>query len=83
MAYSPLGQFLIVTAGIGWLQQWGDPVEIIRPGDVVRIPPGVKHWHGATATTPMTHIAIVEPLDGKTVDWMGKVSDDQYKGPQP
>lgn len=79
----PLGQTLIVAEGAGWVQQWGGPVEIIRKGDVVRIPPGVKHWHGATATTSMSHIAIVETLDGKTVDWMEKVNDDQYHGPQP
>jgi quercetin dioxygenase-like cupin family protein len=76
----PLGQRLIVTAGAGWVQQWGGPVQLIRPGDVVRIPPGQKHWHGATATTGMTHIAIQEQRDGKTVDWMEKVSDEQYGG---
>jgi quercetin dioxygenase-like cupin family protein len=75
----PLGQTLIVTAGSGWVQQWGGRVEVIRPGDVVRIPPGQKHWHGATATTGMTHIAIQEQHDGKTVDWMEKVSDEQYR----
>ena len=75
----PLGQILIVTAGSGWVQQWGSPIEEIRQGDVVRIPPGQKHWHGATATTAMTHIAIVERLDGKTADWMEKVSDEQYR----
>ena len=74
----PLGQTLIVTAGCGWVQRWGGPVEPIRPGDVVWIPPGEKHWHGATATTAMTHIAIVEELDGKGADWMEKVSDEQY-----
>ena len=79
----PLGQILIVTEGVGWVQQWGGSVEIIRKGDVVRIAPGVKHWHGATSTTPMSHIAIVETLDGKTVNWMEKVSDDQYHGLQP
>ena len=79
----PLGQILIVTEGVGWVQQWGGPFQIIRKGDVVRIPPGVKHWHGATAATSISHIAIVEALDGKTVDWMEKVSDDQYQGPQP
>lgn len=77
----PLGQTLIVTAGAGWVQQWGGPVEEIREGDVVRIPPGVKHWHGATATTRMTHIALQEQLDGKVVDWMEKVSDEQYRRP--
>ena len=75
----PLGQILIVTAGSGWVQQWGGPIEEIRQGDVVRIPPGRKHWHGATATAGMTHIAIVEHLEGKTADWMEKVSDEQYR----
>jgi quercetin dioxygenase-like cupin family protein len=74
----PLGQTLIVTAGCGRAQRRGGPIEEIRPGDVVWFPPGEKHWHGATATTAMTHIAIQEQLDGKTVDWMEKVSDDQY-----
>jgi quercetin dioxygenase-like cupin family protein len=74
----PLGQTLIVTAGCGLVQRWGEPTEEIRPGDVVWFPPGEKHWHGATATTAMTHIAIQEQLDGKTVDWMEKVSDEQY-----
>ena len=74
----PFGQILIVTAGSGWIQQWGSPIEEIRQGDVVRIPPGVKHWHGATATTSLTHIAIQEQLDRKTADWMEKVSDEQY-----
>ncbi len=74
----PLGQTLIVTAGCGLVQRWGGPVEEIRPGDVVWIPPGEKHWHGATATTAMSHIAIQEQLDGKTADWMEKVSDEQY-----
>jgi quercetin dioxygenase-like cupin family protein len=74
----PLGQTLIVTAGCGRVQRWGDPIEEIRPGDVVWIPPGEKHWHGATATTAMTHIAIQEQLDGKAVDWMEHVSDEQY-----
>ena len=75
----PLGQTLIVTAGCGWVQRWGGPVDEIRPGDVVSIPPGEKHWHGATATTAMTHMAIQEYLDGKAVDWMEKVSDEQYR----
>jgi quercetin dioxygenase-like cupin family protein len=75
----PLGQTLIVTAGAGLVQSWGGPVQEIRPGDVVWIPPGIKHWHGAAATTGMTHIAITETLDGKTVDWMEKVSDEQYR----
>jgi quercetin dioxygenase-like cupin family protein len=75
----PLGQILIVTDGTGWMQQWGGPVEEIRKGDVVWIPPGVKHWHGAAATTSMTHIAIQEQLDGRVVDWMEKVTDEQYR----
>jgi quercetin dioxygenase-like cupin family protein len=74
----PLGQTLIVTSGCGWVQREGGPIEDIRPGDVVWFPPGEKHWHGATPTTAMTHIAIVESLDGKVADWMEKVSDDQY-----
>ena len=77
----PLGQKLIVTAGTGWVQQQNGPVEEIREGDVVLIPGGVKHWHGATATTRMTHIAIQEQLDGKVVVWMEKVSDSQYSRP--
>ena len=76
----PLGQTLIVTAGCGWVQSWGQPAEEIRPGDVVSIAPGEKHWHGARATTAMTHIAITEALNGKVVDWMEKVGDDQYPG---
>ncbi|NDL62031.1 (R)-mandelonitrile lyase [Acerihabitans arboris] len=75
----PLGQTLIVTAGVGWVQQWGKSPQEIRPGDIVWIPPGVKHWHGAAATTGMTHIAIAEALDGKSVDWLEKVSDEQYQ----
>ena len=75
----PLGQTLIVTAGCGRAQRWGGPVEVIRPGDVIWFSPGEKHWHGATPTTAMTHIAIQEKLDGKTVDWLEKVSDEQYE----
>ena len=74
----PVGQTLVVTAGLGWVQRDGGPVEEIRPGDVVCIAPGEKHWHGATATTAMTHLAIQEQLDGKVVDWMEQVSDAQY-----
>lgn len=74
----PLGQTLIVTAGCGWLQQEGGPKEEIRPGDVAWIPAGIKHWHGATASTGMTHIAIAESLDGKTVDWLEHVSNAQF-----
>ena len=75
----PLGQTLIVTAGSGRVQRWGGPIENIRPGDVIWFPPGEKHWHGAAPTTAMTHIAIQERLDGKTVDWMEQVSDEQYQ----
>ena len=76
----PLGQTLIVIAGFGWVQRVGGPVEKIRPGDVVRFEPGEKHWHGASPTTAMTHIAIQEQLDGKAVDWLEKVTDEQYQG---
>jgi quercetin dioxygenase-like cupin family protein len=75
----PLGQTLIVTAGRGRVQRWGGPIEEIRPGDVIWFPPGEKHWHGATATTAMSHIAVQEKLDGKAVDWMEHVSDEQYR----
>jgi len=74
----PLGQTLIVTAGCGRVRLWGGPIEEIRPGDVVWCAPGEKHWHGAAPTTAMTHIAIQEQLDGKVVDWMEHVSDEQY-----
>jgi len=76
----PLGQTLIVTAGCGWTQCWGEPKVEIRPGDVIWCPPGKKHWHGATPATAMTHIAIQEALNGKMVDWMEKVTDEQYQG---
>jgi quercetin dioxygenase-like cupin family protein len=76
----PLGQVLIVTAGCGRAQREGGPVEEIRPGDVVVFAPGEKHWHGAAPATAMTHIAIQEALDGKAVEWMEKVSDEQYQG---
>ena len=80
----PLGQTLIVTAGCGWAQREGQPKIDIRPGDVVWFPPGVKHWHGATATTGMTHIAIQEKLNGKPVDWLEHVTDEQYRAePRP
>lgn len=79
----PLGQHLIVTSGCGHAQRWGGPIETIRPGDVVWFPPGEKHWHGASATTAMAHIAIQEQLDGKAVDWLEKVSDEQYRGTVP
>jgi quercetin dioxygenase-like cupin family protein len=75
----PLGQSLIVTFGCGWVQREGGPVEEIRPGDVVWFSPGEKHWHGATPTTAMSHIAIQEALNGKPVDWMEHVSDEQYR----
>ncbi|MBB3014192.1 (R)-mandelonitrile lyase [Cupriavidus alkaliphilus] len=74
----PLGQTLIVTSGVGLVQKWDDAVQEIRPGDVVWIPPGVKHWHGASHTVGMSHIAISESLHGKSVDWMEKVSKEQY-----
>jgi 4-carboxymuconolactone decarboxylase len=76
----PLGQTLIVTSGVGWAQREGGQIEEIQPGDVVWFPPREKHWHGATATTAMTHIAIAEALDGRSVDWMEHVSDTQYRG---
>ncbi|MGO4331095.1 cupin domain-containing protein [Cupriavidus sp. 2TAF22] len=76
----PLGQTLLVTAGTGLVQQWGAPVQTIRSGDLVWIPPSTKHWHGATAATSMTHIAIAESLDGKVVDWMEQVCAEQYEG---
>jgi len=75
----PLGQTLIVTFGLGWVQREGRPIEEIRPGDVAWFAPGEKHWHGATPTTAMTHIAIQEALDGKVVDWMEQVSEEQYR----
>src|SRR6476661_5357039 len=75
----PLGQTLIVTAGCGWVQREGGLVEEIRPGDVVWFAPGEKHWHGATAITAMSHIAVQEKLDGKTVDWLEKVGDEEYR----
>jgi quercetin dioxygenase-like cupin family protein len=74
----PLGQTLIVTAGCGWTQCEGEPIVEIRPGDIIWCPPSPKHWHGATPTTSMTHIAIQEALDGKNVEWLQKVTDDEY-----
>ncbi len=74
----PLGQTLIVTAGVGLVGEWGRGVEEMRPGDMVWIPPGVKHWHGASRSMGMSHIAITESIDGKTADWMEKVGDEQY-----
>lgn len=75
----PLGQTLIVTAGCGYVQSWGGPVHVIRPGDVVWCPPNEKHWHGAAPNSAMTHIAIQEALDGKVVEWLEKVSEEQYQ----
>jgi quercetin dioxygenase-like cupin family protein len=75
----PLGQTLIVLSGLGWVQREGGPVEEVRPGDVVWFPPGLKHWHGASPTTGMTHIAVQESLDGKVVDWLEQVSAEQYR----
>jgi quercetin dioxygenase-like cupin family protein len=77
----PLGQTLIVTAGAGLAQRWGGPVEAIRPGDIVWFAPGEKHWHGATPNTALTHIAIQERIDGKAVEWLEQVSDEQYPSP--
>ena len=79
----PLGQTLIVTVGCGLVQSWGGPIQEIRPGDVIWCTPGEKHWHGATGTTAMTHIAIQEALDGKVVEWLEKVSDEEYQAVQP
>ena len=76
----PVGQTLVITSGLGWVQQWGGPKQEVRAGDVVWFPPGIKHWHGASATTAMTHIAIQETVDGKNVDWLEQVSDEQYRG---
>ena len=75
----PLGQILIVTDGTGWIQQWGGPIEEIRKGDVIWIPAGVKHWHGATSNTEMTQIAIQEQLNGIAVEWMERVTEEQYR----
>jgi quercetin dioxygenase-like cupin family protein len=75
----PLGQTLIVLSGLGWAQRWQGPIEEIRPGDVVWFAPGEKHWHGATAATAVTHIAVQEQLNGKVVDWMEHVTDQQYQ----
>src|SRR5687767_2096555 len=75
----PAGQHLIITSGVGWTQEWGGPVVEIRSGDVVWCPPGLKHWHGATPTTAMTHIALTGTASGKNVEWLEKVSDEQYR----
>jgi len=74
----PLGQHLVIVSGVGWVQQDGGPVREVRPGDVVWFPPGVKHWHGASPTEPMTHVAVQEARDGSTVEWLEPVSDEQY-----
>jgi len=74
----PLGQTLLVTAGLGHVQRWGGPIEVIRPGDVICFEPGEKHWHGAASATALTHIAIHEALNGKTVDWLEAVTETQY-----
>jgi quercetin dioxygenase-like cupin family protein len=76
----PKGQRLVVISGLGLTQEWGKPVQVIRPGDVVWCPPGVKHWHGAGPTTAMTHLAVTGTVDDKNVNWMEKVSDEQYNG---
>jgi quercetin dioxygenase-like cupin family protein len=75
----PVGQVLIVTAGVGWIQREGGPVEEMRPGDVIWIPPSLRHWHGAAATTGVTHIALQEHVDGQVVEWMERVTDEQYR----
>ena len=75
----PAGQRLVVTSGVGLTQEWGKPVQAIRPGDVVECPPGVKHWHGAMPGTAMTHLAVTGTVDGKNVNWMEKVTDEQYE----
>jgi len=74
----PVGQTLLITSGLGFVQQWGGPKQEVRAGDVVWFPPGIKHWHGASATTAMTHIAIQEAVDGKNVDWLEQVTDEHY-----
>ena len=74
----PAGQLLVVTSGTGWVREWGGAKREIKPGDVVWIPPGVKHWHGATATNGMRHIAVQETVDGRNVDWLEQVTDEQY-----
>ena len=76
----PLGQTLIVTQGRGWLQEWGEEAQALNQGDIAWIPPGVKHWHGASSQTAMTHIAIAESVNGSPVDWLEKVTDEQYQG---
>ena len=75
----PLGQTLIITSGLGWVQREGGPIEEVRPGDIICFPPGLRHWHGASPSIAMTHIAVTEVLDGKNVDWLEKVTDEQYR----
>jgi quercetin dioxygenase-like cupin family protein len=75
----PAGQTLVVTAGTGWVQQWGGKKRVFKQGDIIWTPPGVKHWHGATTTNPMTHLAIHEAINGKVVDWMEHVTEQQYR----
>jgi quercetin dioxygenase-like cupin family protein len=77
----PAGQRLVVLSGTGLTQEWGRPVQVIRPGDVVWCPPGVKHWHGASPTSPMSHLAVTGTVQGRNVNWMERVGDDQYKAP--
>jgi len=74
----PLGQILIITAGLGWVQSDGGPVEAVRPGDIITFAPGEKHWHGGTETTAMTHVAIGEVVDGRSADWLEPVTDEQF-----
>ncbi len=74
----PKGQYLVVVSGVGYTQEWGKPIQVLHPGDVVWCPPGVKHWHGAAPNTAMTHLAITGTVDGKNVVWMEKVTDEQY-----
>lgn len=76
----PLGQTLIITAGTGYVQRWGEPMESVKVGDVIWFPSGEKHWHGAGPEGPMTHLAIHEAKDGKSADWLEQVSDEQYRG---
>jgi len=79
----PLGQTLFVVSGLGWAQREGGPVEEIRPGDIIWVGPGERHWHGATSTTAMSHIAVAEKIDGKSVEWLEQVSDDEYLSTRP
>ncbi|WP_244110070.1 (R)-mandelonitrile lyase [Burkholderia ambifaria] len=76
----PKGQYFVVVSGVGYTQEWGEPIRELRPGDVVWCPPGVKHWHGAAPANAMTHLAVTGTVDGKNVEWMEKVTDEQYNG---